>query len=54
VIVTIVVAKIYLPEALERGSPRELVPGSYSSSAAAQASEEYYVPMKTRKATMEM
>jgi hypothetical protein len=43
VIVTIVVAKIYFPEALERGSPSEPRARSYSyRMAAAQASEEYY------------
>jgi hypothetical protein len=43
VIVTIVVAKIYFPETLERGSPTEPRARSYSyRMAAAQAGEEYY------------
>jgi hypothetical protein len=43
VIVTIVVAKIYFPELLERGSPSEPRARSYSyRMAEAQASEEYY------------
>jgi hypothetical protein len=50
VIVTIVVAKIYFPEALERGSSSELVPDRIPHGSGVL--KKSTTPMKTSKATM--